>query len=68
MQRVNMILIKLGLAESQRFKGGEPAALRRGEQTISLKTLLDTVQKEHGGIVTAAHADQQDGLLSAAEH
>ena len=67
-QRVNMILIKLGLAESQRFKGGEPAALRRGEQTISLKTLLDTVQKEHGGIVIAAHADQQDGVLSAARN
>lgn len=67
-QRVNMILIKLGLAENQRFKGGAPAALRRGEQSISLKTLLDTVQREHGGIVIAAHADQQDGLLSAARN
>ncbi|WP_223457577.1 MULTISPECIES: TrlF family AAA-like ATPase [unclassified Pseudomonas] len=67
-QRVNMILIKLGLAENQRFRGGEPTALRRGEQAISLKTLLDTVQKEHGGIVIAAHADQQDGLLSASRN
>lgn len=65
LRRVNMILIKLGLAENQRFRGGIPTALRRGDESISLKTLLDTVQKEHGGIVIAAHADQQDGLLSA---
>lgn len=65
LRRVNMILIKLGLAENQRFRGGMPAALRRGDEAVSLKTLLDTVQKEHDGIVIAAHADQQDGLLSA---
>ena len=68
LQRVNMILIKLGLAENQRFKGGEPTALRRGDELISLKTLLDTVQKDHGGIVIAAHSDQEDGLLSAARN
>lgn len=65
LRRVNMILIKLGLAENQRFRAGMPSALRRGDETVSLKTLLETVQKEHGGIVIAAHADQQDGLLSA---
>ncbi|WP_285960300.1 TrlF family AAA-like ATPase [Pseudomonas tohonis] len=65
LRRVNMILIKLGLAENQRFRGGEPAALRRGDETVSLRALLHTVQKEHGGIVIAAHADQHDGLLAA---
>ncbi|WP_028630115.1 AAA family ATPase [Metapseudomonas resinovorans] len=65
LRRVNMILIKLGLAENQRFRGGMPTALRRGNESISLNTLLDTVQNEHEGIVIAAHADQQDGLLSA---
>jgi ABC-type lipoprotein export system ATPase subunit len=65
LRRVNMILIKLGLAENQRFRGGIPAALRNGDEAVSLKTLLNVVQKEHGGLVIAAHADQQDGLLSA---
>jgi len=65
LRRVNMILIKLGLAENQRFRAGMPTALRRGDEPVSLKTLLDVVQKDHGGIVIAAHADQQDGLLAA---
>lgn len=65
LRRVNMILIKLGLAENQRFRAGMPNALRRGDEPVSLKTLLDVVQKDHGGIVIAAHADQQDGLLTA---
>lgn len=65
LRRVNMILIKLGLAENQRFRGGMPNALRRGDEPVSLKTLLDVVQKDHGGIVIAAHADQEDGLLAA---
>lgn len=65
LRRVNMILIKLGLAENQRFRAGMPTALRRGDEAVSLKSLLDTVQKDHDGIVIAAHADQQDGLLSA---
>ncbi|CDF85678.1 hypothetical protein PKB_4353 [Pseudomonas knackmussii B13] len=68
LRRVNMILIKLGLAETQRFRAGMPTALRRGDEAVSLKTLLDVVQKEHGGIVIAAHADQHDGLLSAARN
>lgn len=65
LRRVNMILIKLGLAENQRFRAGMPAALRNGDEAVSLKTLLNVVQNEHDGIVIAAHADQQDGLLSA---
>lgn len=65
LRRVNMILIKLGLAENQRFRGGMPNALRRGDEPVSLKALLDVVQKDHGGIVIAAHADQEDGLLAA---
>ncbi len=68
LRRVNMILIKLGLAENQRFRAGMPTALRRGDEAVSLKTLLNIVQKDHGGIVIAAHADQQDGLLSAARN
>ncbi|KIP94535.1 TrlF family AAA-like ATPase [Pseudomonas fluorescens] len=68
LRRVNMILIKLGLAENQRFRGGIPTALRNREEAVSLKTLLNVIQKEHGGIVIAAHADQQDGLLSAARN
>ncbi|MGC3188651.1 hypothetical protein, partial [Pseudomonas aeruginosa] len=68
LRRVNMILIKLGLAENQRFRAGMPTALRRGDEPVSLKTLLEEVQKDHGGIVIAAHADQQDGLRSAARN
>ncbi len=66
--RLNMILTKLGLAENERFRAGEPALLRREGQTISLKTLLEVVQDKHGGIVIAAHSDQNDGMLSSANH
>lgn len=64
-KRLNMILTKLGLAENERFRAGEPVLLRREAQTISLKTLLEVVQEKHGGIVIAAHADQNDGMLSS---
>ncbi|MDP2780084.1 TrlF family AAA-like ATPase [Devosia sp.] len=64
-QRINMILTKLGLAEHERFRAGEPVKLRRGGQNISLKELLEAVQKDHDGIVIAAHADQVDGMLSS---
>lgn len=64
-ERVNMILIKLGLAPNQRFKNGMPTMLCRDGQALSLRTLLEVVQKEHSGIVIAAHADQNDGLLSS---
>lgn len=67
-QRVNMILTKLGLAEHERFRAGEPALLRREGRTISLKELLEVVQEQHGGIVIAAHADQADGMLSSANN
>jgi hypothetical protein len=63
-RRVNMILIKLGLVENQRFRAGQPQPLRMVGQNVSLKTLLEVVQDEHGGIVIAAHADQTDGILS----
>lgn len=67
-QRLNMILTKLGLAENERFRAGEPSLLRREGRTISLKELLDVVQNQHGGIVIAAHADQADGILSSANN
>ncbi|MBN3863433.1 AAA family ATPase [Pseudomonas frederiksbergensis] len=67
-KRLNMILTKLGLAENERFRAGEPTLLRREGHTISLKTLLEVVQDKHGGIVIAAHADQNDGMLSSANH
>src|SRR3546814_14274398 len=35
---------------------------------VILKELIELVQDEHKGIVIAAHADQNDGLLSDARH
>ncbi|UST66341.1 AAA family ATPase [Pseudomonas moraviensis] len=63
-QRLNMILSKLGLAEHERFRAGAPMQLRRDGRTLSLKELIDVVQ-HHDGIVIAAHADQADGILSS---
>lgn len=63
-QRLNMILSKLGLAEHERFRAGAPLQLRRGGRTLSLKELIEVVQ-QHDGIVIAAHADQADGILSS---
>lgn len=63
-QRLNMILSKLGLAEHERFRAGAPMQLRRDGRTLSLKELIDVVHN-HDGIVIAAHADQADGILSS---
>ncbi len=63
-QRLNMILSKLGLAEHERFRAGLPMQLRRDGRTLSLKELIEVVQ-HHDGIVIAAHADQADGMLSS---
>ena len=66
--RVNRLLCKLGLDENERFRQGRPMPLRRNNATVSLKELLELVQDQHKGIVIAAHADQNDGLLSDPRH
>ena len=66
--RVNKLLCKLGLDENERFRQGEPMPLRRNGAAISLKELVELVQDEHKGIVIAAHADQNDGLLNDPRH
>lgn len=66
-QRLNMILTKLGLAENERFRAGAPLQLRRDGRTLSLKELIEVVH-HHDGIVIAAHADQADGMLSSANN
>lgn len=63
LERVNKVLIQLGLPESQRFERGLPTPLRREDSPISLAKLLKIVQEDNDGIVIAAHADQEDGLL-----
>lgn len=63
-QRLHMILTKLGLAENERFRAGAPLQLRRDGRTVSLKELIEIVH-HHDGIVIAAHADQADGILSS---
>ncbi|WP_038115623.1 TrlF family AAA-like ATPase [Variovorax atrisoli] len=63
-RRVNMLLTKLGLGEGHRFKNGRPEPLRMAGENVSLKKLLEVVQNEHRGISIAAHADQNDGILS----
>lgn len=62
--RVSQILTKLGLPENQRFRNACPEPLRYSSAMVSLKQLLDIVQKEHEGIVIAAHADQNKGIFS----
>lgn len=62
--RISQILTKLGLSENQRFKDACPGPLRYSGEMVSLKRLLEIVQKEHEGIVIAAHADQDKGVFS----
>lgn len=62
-RRVNKLLCKLGLDESERFAQGQPKHLRRAGANVSLKDLIDLVQGDHNGIVIAAHSDQADGIL-----
>lgn len=66
--RVNRLLCKLGLDENERFRQGRPMPLRRNNATVSLKELIELVQEQHKGIVIAAHADQNDGLLGDPRH
>lgn len=66
--RVNKLLCKLGLDENERFKQGKPMPLRRNNATVNLKELIELVQEEHNGIVIAAHADQNDGVLGDPRH
>lgn len=66
--RVNKLLCKLGLDENERFRQGQPMPLRRADANVSLKDLIELVQDKHRGIVIAAHADQNDGLLSHARN
>lgn len=66
--RVNKLLCKLGLDENERFRQGRPMPLRRNGANVSLKELIELVQGEHNGIVIAAHADQNDGILSDSRH
>lgn len=66
--RVNKLLCKLGLDENERFRQRQPMPLRRNGANVSLKELIELVQVEHKGIVIAAHADQNDGILSDPRH
>jgi ABC-type cobalamin/Fe3+-siderophores transport system ATPase subunit len=63
-ENCNRILTTLGLAEDARFDQNGPKQLRHNNQRVSLKKLIEIVQGEHGGIVIAAHADQNSGLFS----
>lgn len=65
---VNTLLTKLGLPAQDRFGTFGPEKLRHNEQPLSLKKLLEIVQGEHGGIVIAAHADQNSGILNDTNH
>lgn len=62
-EKCNTVLTSLGLQEDKRFVSGKPQELRRNDQVLSLKILLETVQGEHGGIVIAAHSDSDDGII-----
>lgn len=62
-ERINSILTKLGLPEDSRFGNSVPELLRYNGQNVSLKKLIEIVQGEHGGIVIAAHADQDHGIF-----
>ena len=66
--RINTILTRLGLVEDARFVRGVPQELRSNGATVSLKALLELVQREHDGMVIAAHADQHDGMLENARN
>ena len=66
--RVNRLLCKLGLDENERFRQGRLMPLRRNNATVSLKELVELVQDQRNGIVIAAHADQNDGLLDDPRH
>jgi hypothetical protein len=64
LRHVSNTLTTLGLPEGGRFEQGRPRPLRFNNQHKSLKELLEVVQEQNQGFVIAAHADQNDGLLS----
>ncbi len=68
LEKCNTLLTKLGLPTDSRFDQSGPTQLRHNGQRVSLKSLLETVQDEHGGIVIAAHADQNSGIFNDASN
>lgn len=64
LSRVNDVLTTLGLAPSARFNSGIPAQLRHEAAAVPLRTILNKVQKEAGGMVIAAHAFTDRGICN----
>lgn len=64
LDKVCDVLTQLGLPPSSRFVPTGPLPLRRDGREVSLSEVLRIVQEEHGGIVIAAHAFQEDGIAS----
>ena len=62
--RISDVLTTLGLAPSARFEGGLPQKLRHDGASVSIRTVLNKVQKEEGGIVIAAHAFSDRGICN----
>lgn len=67
-ENCNRFLTKLGLSEVERFERSQPKLLRKGDESVSLKTLINHVQGEMGGIVIAAHSDQASGMLEQTKY
>ena len=68
LEAVDEVLGSLGLPRGSRFAGGCPKPLRHDDAYVPLRTLLNLVQKQHGGIVIAAHAFGNKGLCKGAAH
>jgi DNA repair ATPase RecN len=66
LQDISAVLTKLGLPETERHNADGPVPLRRDGQYVPLRTVLNLVQKEAGGIVVAAHAFRDDGICDEA--
>lgn len=64
LSRINDVLTTLGLAPSARFNSGLPVQLRHEAAAVSLRTILNKVQREAGGIVIAAHAFTDRGICN----
>ena len=65
---VDSALSGLGLPRGSRFESGRPRALRREDAYVPLRQLLKIVQREHNGIVIAAHAFSNDGICKGSSH
>lgn len=64
LEKINNVLTTLGMSYDKRVVNGKMSPLRHDGQYVSLRTVIEKIQNESGGMVVAAHAFAKDGIAN----